>query len=199
LRNGPAVLDALVADSVAAPDFPGVLDALHAARAGHPAALEAFLAAVRRDEAVPAGFLSQGLHESTICLELGPPWDPAAPRSRRATTLDALAASTPEQSVHPFDRTTAADNGLAQGCLAWPPTQPPAVPDGSATAELPPVPVLLLSGERDLSTPRDWARAEAALAPRGQLLEVPGAGHSIQLRARGSAVRQAVARFLGGG
>jgi pimeloyl-ACP methyl ester carboxylesterase len=82
--------------------------------------------------------------------------------------------------------------------VAWPATPPPEVPDVAASAELPPVPVLLLSGERDLSTPLPWARAEAALAPRGRLLEVPGAGHSIQLRARDPAVRQTVARFLAG-
>ncbi len=199
LHDGPAVLDTLVADSVGAPDFPGVLDALHAARAGRPTALERLIAVVRRDEAVPASFLSQGLHESTICPELATPWDAAAPRPRRAATLESLAASTPEQSIYPFDRATAVGNGLVHGCLAWPPTQPPAVPDGAAAAELPSVPVLLLSGERDLSTPRVWARAEAALAPRGQLLAVAGAGHSVQLRARNPAVRRVLARFLGGG
>jgi pimeloyl-ACP methyl ester carboxylesterase len=198
-HDGPAILDALVADSVAAPDFPGVLAALHAARAGRPAGLDALLAAVRRDEAVPASFLSQGLHESTICLELGPPWDPTASRARRARTLDTLVASLPEQSLYPFDRATAVGNGLAQGCLGWPPTAPPDVGDGAAAAELPRVPVLLLSGERDLSTPRPWARAEAALAPDGRLLEVPGAGHSVQLRARDPAVRRTVARFLDAG
>lgn len=198
LHDGPAILNALVADSVAAPDFPGVLDDLHAARGGRHGRLDAFLAAVQRDEAVPASFLSQGLHESTLCQELAPPWDPAAPAGRRAAALSALAASTPAAELYPFDRATAAGNGLARGCLAWPATTPPVVNDGASTVRLPTVPVLLLSGERDLSTPLPWARAEAAMAPRGQLLEVPGAGHSVQLRARGGAVRRAVARFLQG-
>jgi pimeloyl-ACP methyl ester carboxylesterase len=198
LHDGPAVLDALVADGVAAPDFPGVLEALHAARAGRPAALDAFLAAVRRGEAAPARFLSQGLHESTICLELAPPWDPAEPGAGRAATLAKLAASTPDTDLYPFERATATGNGLAEGCVAWPATQPPAVPDGVSASKLPPVPTLLLSGLRDLSTPLEWARDEAAMAPDGQLLEVPGAGHSVQLRARDPAVRVALARFLGG-
>lgn len=199
LHDGPAVLDALVADSVAAPDYPGVIDALHAARAGRPAALGALVAAVRRDESVPARFLSQGLHESTLCLELASPWDPAESRSQRGATLARLAASTPETDLYPFDRATATGNGLAQGCLGWPATQPPAVPDGAPTAELPAVPTLLLSGERDLSTPLAWARQEAARAPDGQLLEVPGAGHSVQLRARDPGVRRTVGRFLATG
>jgi pimeloyl-ACP methyl ester carboxylesterase len=199
LHDGPALLDALVADSVGAPDFRGVPGALHAARAGRTGPLRSFLAAVRRADSVPASYLSQGLHESTLCQELSPPWDPAASSERRSATLSALAASTPEADLYPFDRATAIGNGLAQGCLAWPPTRAPDLPDGASGAQLPPVPVLLLSGERDLSTPLPWARAEAALAPRGQLLQVPGAGHSVQLRARDPAVRRTVARFLGGG
>jgi pimeloyl-ACP methyl ester carboxylesterase len=198
LHDGPAVLDALVADSVAAPTYPGVLDALHAARAGRPGRLEAYLAAVRRDEAIPARFLSQGLHESTLCLELAPPWDPAQARAQRAATLSAVAASTPAADLYPFDRATATGNGLAQGCLDWPPTPPSPVPDGAPSSQLPPVPILLLSGERDLSTPLPWARAEAALAPDGRLLEVPGAGHSVQLRARDPEVRRLLAQFLSG-
>jgi pimeloyl-ACP methyl ester carboxylesterase len=198
LHDGPALLDALVADSVAAPDYPGVLRDLHAARAGSPRALEALVGAVQHDEAAPARFLSQGLHESTLCLELASPWDPAASRIRRVATLSSLAASVPTSDLFPFDRATATGNGVAQGCLAWPPTRPPAVPDGAGAVALPPVPVLLLSGERDLSTPLAWARTEAALAPRGRLLQVPAAGHSVQLRARDPAVRRALARFLSG-
>jgi pimeloyl-ACP methyl ester carboxylesterase len=198
LHDGPAVLDALVAESVGAPNYPGVVDDLHAARAGRPGALEAWQAGVKRADAVPASFLSQGLHESTLCLELAPPWDPAAPAAQRAAAVSALAAATPKEDLYPFDRTTAIGNGLAQGCLDWPPTPPSALPDGPAANRLPPVPVLLLSGDRDLSTPLAWARAEAAMAPDGRLLEVRGAGHSAQLRARNPDVRRTVARFLSG-
>jgi pimeloyl-ACP methyl ester carboxylesterase len=199
LHDGPALFDALVADSVGAPDFRGVLDDLHAARTGRTGPLAGFLTAVREAEAVPAGYLSQGLHESTLCQELAPPWNPAVSGARRSTTLSALAAATPAGDLYPFDRATAIGNGLAQGCLAWPPTSPPDVPEGDPAGDLPPVPVLLLSGERDLSTPLPWARAEAALAPRGRLIEVPGAGHSVQLRARDTGIRGTVAQFLAGG
>jgi pimeloyl-ACP methyl ester carboxylesterase len=198
LHDGPALLDALVADSVVAPDYPGVLHALHAARAGSPRALQALVSGVQHREAAPARFLSQGLHESTLCLELASPWDPAASRVKRAAIVSALAAAVPARDLFPFDRATATGNGLTQACLAWPPTRPPAVADGAGRTPLPSVPVLLLSGERDLSTPLAWARAEAALAPRGRLLEVPDAGHSVQLRARDPAVRRALARFLSG-
>jgi pimeloyl-ACP methyl ester carboxylesterase len=196
LHDGPDLLNALVADSVAEPDYPGVLQDLHAARDGHPEALERFTAAVRRAEAAPAALLSQGLHESTLCLELAAPWMPAQSSAQRARTLAVLAAAAPKSELYPFDRATAIGNGLARGCIAWPATRPPAVADGSATARLPSVPVLLLAGERDLSTPLAWARAEAATAPQRQLLEVPGAGHSVQLRARDPEVRRVLVRFL---
>ena len=54
---------------------------------------------------------------------------------------------------------------------------------GNPAGDLPTVPVLLYSGQRDLSTPQAWAREEAAKAPDGRLVSVPGAGHSVQLRA----------------
>jgi pimeloyl-ACP methyl ester carboxylesterase len=62
--------------------------------------------------------------------------------------------------------------------------------------DLPPVPVLLLAGEHDLSTPLAWAREEANKAPDGRLVLVPGAGHSVQTRAHDPAVRRILIRFL---
>lgn len=50
----------------------------------------------------------------------------------------------------------------------------------------------------DLSTPLAWARQEARLAPRGRLVVVPGAGHSVQSRASSGVGRRAVADFLTG-
>jgi TAP-like protein len=104
----------------------------------------------------------------------------------------------PGRASNAFDRATASGNGLAQGCLGWPPTQPPAVPDGAPAAELPAVPTLLPSGGHDLSTPLAWARQEAAMAPDGRLLEVPGAGRSVQLRARDPEVLRTIGQFLSG-
>jgi pimeloyl-ACP methyl ester carboxylesterase len=197
-RDGPALLNALVAESIVSPSFPGVAATLHAAARGHPQALERFLTAVRRGEAAPAGGLSQGLHESSLCVELAPPWDPSASPSQRRATVDRAVARLSAAQLFPWDRATAGGNGIVQGCLDWPPAKPAAVPTGDPSGELPPAPVLLFSGERDLSTPLAWARAEAAKAPDGRLVAVPGAGHSVQLRARDPAVRQILGRFLRG-
>jgi pimeloyl-ACP methyl ester carboxylesterase len=54
--------------------------------------------------------------------------------------------------------------------------------------------VLLLAGDRDLATPLEDARAQAARTPDGRVVVVAGAGHVVT---SSSAVgRRAVARFL---
>jgi pimeloyl-ACP methyl ester carboxylesterase len=195
-HDGPKLLDALVADSVGFPSFAGVLEALHAAARGNLGPLNRFFAAVHRGDAAPAPILSQGLHEAALCAELAPPWDPASSSAARSLTVArAVGALTPAQ-LYPWDRATALGNGLAVGCEQWPATRPPAVPTGDVSGDLPRVPVLLFSGERDLSTPLAWGREEAAKAPDGRLVVVPRAGHSVQLRKTNVDAREVLARFL---
>jgi hypothetical protein len=43
----------------------------------------------------------------------------------------------------------------------------------------------------------EWAQAEAKLAPKGELVTVPGAGHGTQSRG-GPVAHRAVVRFLQG-
>jgi pimeloyl-ACP methyl ester carboxylesterase len=152
---------------------------------------------VHRGDAAPASALSQGLHESTLCLELAPPWNPAAPPAARRAAVARSVAHVPAARLYPFGRATAIGNGLAQGCERWPATTPPAVATGDLAADLPRVPVLLFAGDRDLSTPLAWAREEAAKAPDGRLVVVPREGHSVQLRAANARARRVLGRFLG--
>jgi pimeloyl-ACP methyl ester carboxylesterase len=195
-HDGPALFDTLVAMSVGAPSFPGVPAALHAAAAGQPAALGALIARVHAADAATAGQLSQGLHASTLCADMPMPWGgPATPLAARAAALARAVARLTAAQVWPFDRATAAGNGFIRTCLSWPPTPVPAA-TASARPRLPPVPVLLLAGGHDLSTPLAGARAETALAPEGHLFVVPRAGHSVQFRAAGNPARGEVARFL---
>jgi pimeloyl-ACP methyl ester carboxylesterase len=197
-HDGPALLDTLVAMSVGDPSFPGVPAVLHVAATGHPAALNALIAGVHAGDAATAGELSQGLHASTLCADMHMPWGgPDTPLARRPAALARSVARLTTAQVWPFDRATAAGNGFIQTCLYWPPL--PAPPTATAPrADLPRVPVLLLAGGHDLSTPLTGARAEAALAPDGRLLVVPTAGHSVQNRAAGNPAQAEVGRFLGG-
>lgn len=198
-HDGPQLLEALTLISIVDPTFRQSFDVpalLHAARAGKPGELDRFLATVRGWAETPASGLSQGLHASALCADWRFAWgDSATPLAGRLPRLHAAAERLPGSAVWPFDRRTAVGNGIEQQCLPWAPTEPTPRP---AARELPPVPTLLLAGDRDLSTPLAWARQEAAVAPRGRLVVVHGAGHSVQSRARSNAGRAAVRGFLGG-
>ncbi|HEY2603207.1 MAG TPA: alpha/beta fold hydrolase [Thermoleophilaceae bacterium] len=193
-HNGPALLDSLVTLSIGDPDYQGVPGALAAARAGDPARLERLMAGTRRGDRLPAAFLSVGLHDSTLCADYPQPWGgPSVPIAARRAAIARAAARLTPATVAPFDKATATSNGELITCENWPPLplRPPAVP-----RELPDVPVLLLAGDRDLSTPLAWAREEARRAPDGRLVVVPGAGHSVQLRAKDPIARRSLVRFL---
>jgi pimeloyl-ACP methyl ester carboxylesterase len=195
---GPSLLDALVTLSIVDPTYRTVFDvphALHDARLGRTGALDALLASITRGDATPAEALSQGLHASALCGDIRWPWgSSAAPLAGRAAAVRRATARLPTAMAWPFDRATATGNGLIRQCLPWPPT--PATPAPAPGARLPDVPVLLLAGDRDLSTLLEWARREAALAPSAELVIVRGAGHSVQSRAVSDVGRRAVYRFL---
>jgi pimeloyl-ACP methyl ester carboxylesterase len=167
-----------------------VLAALRQARAGHPRRLDRLVRIVRRAQRAPAPVLSQGLHTATACTDLRTPWGgSAAPMAGREAALRKAAARV---DPWPYDRATVIGNGLIQTCLRWPPTPAPR----PTSDDLPPVPTLLLAGDRDLSTPLPWAREQAAHTPNGRLVVVHGSGHSVQSRSSNGAGRRAVQRFL---
>jgi pimeloyl-ACP methyl ester carboxylesterase len=56
------------------------------------------------------------------------------------------------------------------------------------------MPVLLLAGTLDLSTPLPWAQQEAAQIPHATLVVIPGSGHATQLASVDGAA--AAQRFL---
>src|SRR4029079_18496624 len=65
--------------------------------------------------------------------------------------------------------------GNADFCVGWP---SPAGGASLATGPLPDVPLLAISGGFDMRTPTEGARAVVSRFPHGQLLVVPGVGHS---------------------
>lgn len=72
--NGVDVLDALTTWEFVDPDYAAMIDALHQAADGDPAALRGLIAGVRQGSMATAEELSQRLHASTLCLDGRYPW-----------------------------------------------------------------------------------------------------------------------------
>jgi pimeloyl-ACP methyl ester carboxylesterase len=181
-------------DRDALPDGQGdIVGALHAARHGDPARLDALLDIFKPGGDELAGY-SSGLHIDAFCSDSAFPWGRSdAPLAGRQTILDRALRRIDASRFWPYTRATSAGSGFTQECLRWlsrPSAEPP--------ARLPNVPVLLVNGDHDLSTPMEWAQEEARHAPNGRLVIVKGASHSIQNRELGHAGRDAVTAFLNG-
>jgi pimeloyl-ACP methyl ester carboxylesterase len=124
------------------------------------------------------------------------PWgDSSAPLAGRAAAVERARRHLSTRDVWPFTRETAVGNGFIQTCLNWPSTSPGSEP---RKLTLPAVPALLINGDHDLSTPLEWAVEEVGYAPKGKLVVIKGASHSIQNRELGTAGREAVYAFLNG-
>jgi pimeloyl-ACP methyl ester carboxylesterase len=192
--GGPELLDALVSLSVGAPSFARVPAVLHRAAAGDEAPLRALEARIRAADALPAAFLSQALHQATLCAESRFPWGTsAAPLAGRRRLAARAAAKLPVARLWPFDRRTALHNGFLSSCLEWP-SEDIRVPP--ASGRLPSVPTLMLAGARDLSTPLGWSREELRHAPWARLLVVAGVGHSVLRHDRSGRARAALVTLL---
>jgi pimeloyl-ACP methyl ester carboxylesterase len=178
-HNGPALLDILTGLSVGKPRGKGPAGAIAAAANGNMGPLDGLIKGVRDVmQGWGATRLSQGLHASTLCADIPAPWGTAAaPLAGRKQALEDAAHKLSEADLYPYDRATATGNGIAQQCLNWPPVDvPPPAPAG----ELPDVPTLFLAGEKDLSTPMEWAQRAVKHSPHGKLIVVANAGHGVQ-------------------
>jgi pimeloyl-ACP methyl ester carboxylesterase len=196
--NGVAVFDFIVIASIVDPkltaaNFYPVLLLLHLAAQGNPDPLNESIADLRNSglQAPPEAY-SSGLHVATLCADLTDlPWgDSSAPLAGRDAAIARSLAKLDASETWPFEPETAVGHGIIQGCRNWPPSRPNPQPKYSLLT----MPVLLINGDRDLSTPLEWAREQAARTPRGKLVVIPGMGHSIQ--GRNPAGDEAVRTFL---
>ncbi|MGW3229189.1 alpha/beta fold hydrolase [Kitasatospora sp. NPDC001095] len=193
--GGAQILDALTSYEFTDPNYGGVPEVLHEAAAGQPAKLQAFVKAVHQGDAAPAEALSQGLHAATLCADSHFPWGTTdTPVEGRAAALERTRQRLTAEQTWPYDPATATGLGSQLVCLDWP--REPVPPSPPAHRKLPNVPVLLLGGDRDLSTPNEWLYQQAELTHDPQIVIVPGAAHSVQNRAANPAGRQAVYDFL---
>lgn len=195
--NGVGVFDFLVIASIVDPkltaqNFYPVLLFLHLAAQGQPGPLNQAIEALQGGENTPYAQFSAGLHAATFCADVDElPWGtPLAPLAGRQDAIDRTLAGISPDETWPFPPAVTVEQGIVQTCAAWPPARPNSDPRLSRLI----MPVLLLAGDRDLSTPLAWAQEQARETPHGELVVVAGMGHSIQGRnADGDA---AVSRFL---
>jgi pimeloyl-ACP methyl ester carboxylesterase len=190
------LLDLLITASYVDPKFAGngfypVLELIHRAANGDSGPLRAAVAGQRADLPAAAEY-SAGLHLATICADVGDaPWgDSSAPLDGRERAVGAAAATIAKERVWPFTPQDTLQQGIAAFCRYWPTARPNARPSNQELS----VPVLILAGDRDLSTPLDWARSVAGKAPHGRLVVIEGSGHS--LLGRSPVADRAVSDFL---
>ncbi|GLH95323.1 esterase [Phytohabitans aurantiacus] len=195
--NGVGVFDLIVIASIVDPKLTGegyfpVLPLLRLAAQGEPEPLNQAIAALQGGQDTPPAEYSAGLHVATLCADLvHAPWgNSMAPLWQRDAAVAEARRNLSARQVWPFEPQTAVGNGIVQACRYWPPARAnPQPPRHRLT-----MPVLLINGDRDLSTPLEWAVERAAQMPRGELVIIPGMGHSIQ--GRNAAGDQAVQHFL---
>jgi pimeloyl-ACP methyl ester carboxylesterase len=138
--------------------------------------------------------IDEALFAATTCEDTPFPWQRSAPASTRRTEALAALAAEPAGTFYPFDATTGLENGLTGDCAFW----PAAAPAPPASAPLPDVPTLILSGAQDLRTPTAGARRVAALIPDAQLEVVPFTGHSVIGSDLSNCAATAVSAFFSG-
>jgi pimeloyl-ACP methyl ester carboxylesterase len=169
-----------------------VLLFLELAAAGEVEPLQSGVAEQATGEGTPIDQYSSGLHIATICPDLfQPPWgSSAAPLAGRDRAIRRALSRVDPDDTWPFEPRATVDQAFVSGCRYWPRSRPnPEPPRRRLT-----MPVLILNGDRDLSTPVKWAHDQAAITPRGQLVVIEGMGHSIQ--GRNAAGDAAVREFL---
>jgi pimeloyl-ACP methyl ester carboxylesterase len=162
--------------------------AVHAALLGNARPLLRLYDLDLRTSQLSAEDLSFGLYAATNCADGRFPFAPDTSPAARKAILDATIASLTPGSIGPFGN-WAARMGTAYFCEQWP------TPVGNTplgTGPLPNVPVLAVNGGFDLRTPTANAVAVISQFPQGQLLTVPGVGHSVSSADFTSCAHQAI-------
>jgi pimeloyl-ACP methyl ester carboxylesterase len=142
--------------------------------------------------ALSAEDLSFGLYAATSCADGRFPFAPDTPPAARKAILDAAVAALP--ATGGFGQ-WAARTGNAFFCEQWP---SPAGNTPLGPGPLPNVPVLAVNGGFDLRTPVANALAVISQFPQGQLVIVPGVGHSTTSADFSGCAAEAVRRFVTG-
>ncbi len=166
--------------------------AVHAALLGNARPLLRLYDLDLRTSVLSAEDLSFGLYAATNCADGSFPYAPDTPPAARQGILDATVGAFPPGSVGPFGN-WAARIGTAYFCEQWP------APTGNTPlgpGPLPNVPVLAVNGGFDLRTPIANAVAVISAFPKGQLITVPGVGHSVSSADFSGCAADAIRRWI---
>jgi pimeloyl-ACP methyl ester carboxylesterase len=193
LRMNGEELISLIIDTDLSPGLAAEAPAaVHAALLGNPLPLLRLYDLDLRTSALSAEDLSFGLYAATNCADGQFPFAPGTPPAARQAILDATVAAFPPGSLGPFGN-WAARIGTAYFCEQWP------TPTGNTPlgpGPLPNVPVLALDGGYDLRTPAANAVAVISAFPQGQLVIVPGVGHSVSSADFSGCAADAIRRWI---
>jgi pimeloyl-ACP methyl ester carboxylesterase len=202
VRLGPVELGSLVYDATYTytvfRDLPGALAALRHGDRAPMLRLAAEDAALNLPGGSPRSY-SVGDYLAVACHDYPAVWaktDP--PAARRATLRNAIRGLAPN-AFAPFRNRvwlrTPVERELVRGCLDWPRPRlgPRPFPGGGAR---PSMPVLVLNGELDQSTPVADAQHVATAFPNATLVVVPNTGHVSALYDFQRCASRIVRRFL---
>jgi pimeloyl-ACP methyl ester carboxylesterase len=179
--DGPALFDLVTTlASFVQDDFATFPTLVREALDGRPDDLLRLAAHIRSENFAPATILSTGLHAATECADFPFPWGRMTATAAEKRAALAKATRALPADLGPFDRQTAAGNGAMVTCLRWPSTD---VDPAPAPGPLPSVPILVMAGTWDLSTPLESSYAEARRSPTAQLAVFPQVGHATILSA----------------
>ena len=202
VRLGPVELGNLVYDATYTytvfRDLPGALVALRRGDRAPMLRLAAEDVAFNLPGGSPGSY-SVGDYLAVACHDYPTVWSKAdSPAARRATLANVVRHLSPKVFA-PFSKRvwlrTVVEHELVRGCLDWPQPRigPPPFPGGGAR---PSMPVLVLNGEFDQSTPVADAQHVATAFPDATLVEVPNTGHVSALYDFQHCASRIVRRFL---
>jgi pimeloyl-ACP methyl ester carboxylesterase len=142
---------------------------------------------------------SAGLYMAVSCHDYPTVWDPTASPSQRRSQLEQAIAGLAPGAFAPFARGpylhSLYEYELVYGCLKWP---APAVADPAFPSDLTrsDVPILVLDGELDVTTPLSNAKAVADAWPHATLVEVRNEIHISALYDMEGCASAIVQRFI---
>jgi len=149
--------------------------AVDAALRGWPLPLERLEAMDQIVQQATASDIDTALYLATTCGDGPFPWAPTDPVATRLADLQNAIDALAPGATGALGSWAVLDSAPVS-CAFWP------APSGGAQlgpGPLPDVPVLVLSGDRDIRTPTSSAVQIASQFPQGHVLVVPGSGHSV--------------------